>query len=117
MRGDQLALQWRIIRSIEASAKGLTLAELSIRFSRRLFFVQDATISPTLKSWPFSSIDHLGWPNPTRGKRLFPGGAFQMYSHWTCVSDPRQLEMQPRMNLGGIWSRDSKLGAVAPTPC
>lgn len=88
MRGDQLARQWRIIRFIEASAAGLILAELSIRLNRRLFFVQDATISPTLKSWPLS-IDHLGWPNPTRGNRLFPGGAFQMYCDWTCASDPR----------------------------
>lgn len=31
MRGDQLARQWRIIRSIEASGKGLTVAELAKR--------------------------------------------------------------------------------------
>jgi len=31
LRGDQLARQWRIIRSIEASPKGLTVAELARR--------------------------------------------------------------------------------------
>lgn len=31
MRGDQLARQWRIIKSIEASGKGLTVAELAER--------------------------------------------------------------------------------------
>lgn len=31
MRGDQLARQWRVIRAIEASLKGLTLAETSTR--------------------------------------------------------------------------------------
>jgi hypothetical protein len=29
MRGDQLARQWRVIRAIEASPNGLTMAEIS----------------------------------------------------------------------------------------
>ena len=29
MRGDQLARQWRIIRGIEASSNGLTVAEIA----------------------------------------------------------------------------------------
>jgi predicted DNA-binding transcriptional regulator YafY len=31
MRGDQLARQWRIIRGIEASSSGLTVAEIAKR--------------------------------------------------------------------------------------
>ena len=31
MRGDQLARQWRIIRAIEASPKGLTVTEIAQR--------------------------------------------------------------------------------------
>ena len=31
MRGDQLARQWRVIRSIEASSNGLTIAEIANR--------------------------------------------------------------------------------------
>ena len=31
MRGDQLARQWRIIRAIEASPNGLTVAEIAKR--------------------------------------------------------------------------------------
>lgn len=31
MRGDQLALQWRVIRAIEASPGGLTVAEIAKR--------------------------------------------------------------------------------------
>jgi hypothetical protein len=31
MRGDQLARQWRVIRSIEASTNGLTVAEIANR--------------------------------------------------------------------------------------
>jgi predicted DNA-binding transcriptional regulator YafY len=31
MRGDQLARQWRIIRAIEASPSGLTVAEIAKR--------------------------------------------------------------------------------------
>ena len=31
MRGDQLARQWRVIRAIEASANGLTVAEIANR--------------------------------------------------------------------------------------
>ncbi len=31
MRGDQLACQWRVIRAIEASSNGLTVAEISKR--------------------------------------------------------------------------------------
>ena len=31
MRGDQLARQWRILRLIEASGSGLTVAEISDR--------------------------------------------------------------------------------------
>jgi predicted DNA-binding transcriptional regulator YafY len=31
MRGDQLARQWRVIRAIEASANGLTVAEIAER--------------------------------------------------------------------------------------
>ena len=31
MRGDQLARQWRVIRAIEASPNGLTVAELAKR--------------------------------------------------------------------------------------
>ncbi len=31
MRGDQLARQWRVIRAIEASANGLSVAELAER--------------------------------------------------------------------------------------
>jgi len=31
MRGDQLARQWRIIRAIEASPNGLTVAEIAQR--------------------------------------------------------------------------------------
>ncbi len=31
MRGDQLARQWRIIRAIEASPQGLTVAEIAQR--------------------------------------------------------------------------------------
>jgi hypothetical protein len=31
MRGDQLARQWRIIRAIEASPTGLTVAEIAKR--------------------------------------------------------------------------------------
>jgi len=29
MRGDQLARQWRVIRAIEASTNGLTVAEIA----------------------------------------------------------------------------------------
>jgi hypothetical protein len=31
MRGDQLARQWRTIRAIEASPKGLTVSEIAKR--------------------------------------------------------------------------------------
>ena len=31
MRGDQLARQWRVIRAIEASTSGLTVAEIAER--------------------------------------------------------------------------------------
>jgi hypothetical protein len=31
MRGDQLARQWRVVRAVEASPNGLTLAELAKR--------------------------------------------------------------------------------------
>ena len=31
MRGDQLARQWRVIRAIEASSNGLTVAEMAKR--------------------------------------------------------------------------------------
>jgi transposase len=31
MRGDQLARQWRVIRAIEASSNGLTVAEIANR--------------------------------------------------------------------------------------
>ena len=31
MRGDQLARQWRILKDIEASINGLTVAEISQR--------------------------------------------------------------------------------------
>jgi predicted DNA-binding transcriptional regulator YafY len=31
MRGDQLARQWRVIRAIEASSNGLTVAEIAKR--------------------------------------------------------------------------------------
>jgi len=31
MRGDQLARQWRVIRAIEASPNGLTVAEIAKR--------------------------------------------------------------------------------------
>jgi len=31
MRGDQLARQWRVIRAIEASPNGLTVAEIAER--------------------------------------------------------------------------------------
>jgi hypothetical protein len=30
MRGDQLARQWRVIRAIEASPNGLTVAEIAV---------------------------------------------------------------------------------------
>jgi hypothetical protein len=30
MRGDQLARQWRVIRAIEASPNGLTMAEIAV---------------------------------------------------------------------------------------
>ena len=31
MRGDQLTRQWRVIRAIEASPNGLTMAEIAAR--------------------------------------------------------------------------------------
>ena len=32
MRGDQLSRQWRVIRAMEASPNGLTVAEIAISF-------------------------------------------------------------------------------------
>ena len=36
MRGDQLALQWRVIRAIEASPNGLTIDEKAAREETRI---------------------------------------------------------------------------------
>ena len=47
MRGDQLARQWRIIRAIEASPSGLTVAEIAKREETGIRTINCANLKPS----------------------------------------------------------------------
>jgi len=49
MRGDQLARQWRLIRAIEASPNGLTVAEIVKR--------EETGYEPSTATWKPSSLN------------------------------------------------------------
>ena len=75
MRGDQLARQWRVIRAVEASPNGLTVAEIAIfpypfRFKTPLpftltefmsfYFYRDPDCKALDQALPGYSLGHRG---------------------------------------------------------
>jgi len=59
MRGDQLARQWRVIRAIEASPNGLTVAEIAQREETgiRTIYLEPEALQAAGSSLYFERVD------------------------------------------------------------